>query len=205
MKSLPDFKFESPFWKKGLAVLGIDEAGRGAFAGPLAVGGVLFNQDFASKILQLGINDSKLLSAKRRESLYAEIKKYAIFSHVEFVDLEIINEIGIGKATFLGMERVWKKSREKFSNLHCLIDAFKIPSIPSQTAIIHGDRLSISIGAASILAKVERDKLMSNLSEDFPQYGFERHKGYGTFFHRNALKKFGSSVHHRTQFIRNFV
>ena len=205
MKSFPDFKFEIPIWEKGLPVLGIDEAGRGAFAGPLAVGGVLFDSKNADKLLTLGINDSKLLSPKKRESLYDEIKNYAIFSHVEFVNLEIINEIGIGKATFLGMEKVWKKSCGKFSNVHCLIDAFKIPSISSQTAIIHGDRLSISIASASILAKVERDKLMSGLSKDFPQYGFEAHKGYGTLFHRNALKKFGPSVHHRTQFIRNFV
>ena len=129
MKSFPDFKFEIPIWEKGLPILGIDEAGRGAFAGPLAVGGVIFDPQFEKKLLKLGINDSKLLSAKKRESLYTEIKKYALFSHVEFVPLEIINEIGIGKATFLGMERVWKKSKEKFINVHCLIDAFKIPNI----------------------------------------------------------------------------
>src|SRR3989344_5841297 len=133
MKSFPDFKFEIPIWEKGLPVLGIDEAGRGAFAGPLAVGGVLFDSKNADKLLTLGINDSKSLSPKKRESLYDEIKNYAIFSHVEFVNLEIINEIGIGKATFLGMEKVWKKSLEKFISVHCLIDAFKIPSISSQT------------------------------------------------------------------------
>lgn len=201
----PNFKFEIPLWEKGLFTLGIDEAGRGAFAGPLAVGGVLFNQDFAEKILQLGINDSKLLSAKKRESLYLEIKKNARFSHVEFINLEIINKIGIGKATLVGMEKIANKALNQFKDVHCLVDAFKIPNVTNQTAIIHGDRLSISIGAASILAKVERDKLMSDLSKDFPQYGFERHKGYGTLFHRNALKKFGPSMHHRTQFIRNFV
>lgn len=208
MKTFPNFKFESIFWKKGLTVLGIDEAGRGAFAGPLAVGGVLFNQDFASKILRLGINDSKLLSSKKRESLYLEIKKYAIFSHVEFVDLENINEIGIGKATFLGMEKVIERanSKKQIAKMFALIDGFEVSSLKvPQKAIIKGDRLSVSIAAASILAKVERDKLMTNLSKNFPQYGFERHKGYGTLFHRNALKKFGPSVHHRTKFIRNFV
>ena len=103
------------------------------------------------------------------------------------------------------MERVWKKSLENFINVHCLIDAFKIPSISRQTAIIHGDRLSVSIAAASILAKVERDKLMSNLALEFPNYGFEAHKGYGTLFHRNALKKFGPSIHHRTKFISKYI
>jgi ribonuclease HII len=205
MKTFPDFKFELSVWASGLHALGIDEAGRGAFAGPLAVGGVVFDSKFANILLEMGINDSKLLSAKKRESLYTEIKKYALFSHVEFVSLEIINEIGVGKATFLGMEKVWKKSLENFINVHCLIDAFKIPSISSQTAIIHGDRLSISIASASILAKVERDKLMSGLALEFPNYGFDAHKGYGTLFHRNALKKFGPSVHHRTQFIRRYI
>lgn len=208
MKSLPDFKFESPFWEKGLSILGIDEVGRGAFAGPLAVGGVLFNQDFASKILRLGINDSKLLSPKKRESLYLEIKKYAIFSHVEFVNLDIINEIGIGKATFLGMKKVIERanSKKQIEKIFALIDGFEVSSLKvPQKAIVKGDRLSVSIAAASVLAKVERDKLMTILSKDFPQYGFERHKGYGTLLHRNALKKFGPSVHHRIQFIRNFV
>lgn len=205
MKTLPDFKFESPFWNSGQKVLGIDEAGRGAFAGPLSVGGVVFDPKFASKMLSLGINDSKLLSPKKRESLYIEIKKHALFSHVELVSLEIINEIGIGKATFLGMEKVWNNCIDSFKRTHCLIDAFRVPNISNQTPIVHGDRLSISIAAASILAKVERDNLMKKLGEKNPIYGFEIHKGYGTLFHRNNLKKFGPSIYHRTQFVRNFI
>jgi len=205
MKSLPDFSYEIPLWEKGLSVLGIDEAGRGAFAGPLSVGGVIFDTALIDKLLKLGINDSKLLSAKKREVLYHEIKKHAIFSHVELISHEIINEVGIGKATFLGMENVYKKGLEKFGNIHGLIDAFKIPKVVSQTAIVHGDRKSISIAAASILAKVERDHVMENLSQLFPEYGFATHKGYGTLMHRNILGKIGPTAHHRTQFIRRFV
>lgn len=205
MKSFPDFKFETFIWKSGLHVLGIDEAGRGAFAGPLSVGGVLFPQNISEKILHLGINDSKLLTVKKRENLYHEIKKLAIFSHVEFVPLEIINEIGIGKATFLGMRKMVEEAKNKIDDIHCLVDAFEIPEVKSQTSIIKGDRLSISIAAASILAKVERDNLMINLGLKNPKYGFEIHKGYGTLMHRNNLKKFGPSIYHRTQFIRNFI
>lgn len=205
MKSFPDFKFEIPLWEKGFKVLGIDEAGRGAFAGPLSVGGAIFDSSSMAILSGLGINDSKLLSAKKRDDLYREIKKHAIFSHVEFVSHEIINEIGIGRATFLGMEKVYKKSLEKFKNIHGLIDAFTIPNIISQTAVVHGDRRSISIAAASILAKVERDSLMQELSKSFPEYGFDIHKGYGTLAHRNILGKIGPSIYHRTQFIRRFV
>ena len=217
MKSFPDFKFEIPIWEKGLPVLGIDEAGRGAFAGPLAVGGVVFDSKFANILLEMGINDSKLLSAKKRESLYTEIKKYALFSHVEFVSLEIINEIGIGKATFLGMKRIVEKIVSQARNdpsaslragnpLFALVDGFRVPGLAiGQQQIIHGDSLSISIASASILAKVERDKLMSGLALEFPTYGFDAHKGYGTLFHRNALKKFGPSIHHRTKFISKYI
>lgn len=205
MKSYPDFRFETTIWNTGLHVLGIDEAGRGAFAGPLSVGGVLFDPKSIKKLLPLGINDSKLLNPKKRESLYIEIKKCALFSHVEFVSLEVINEMGIGKATFIGMEKVWRKCCETFQNPHCLIDAFRVPNIDFQTPIVHGDRLSISIAAASIIAKVERDNLMKKLSLEFPSYGFEIHKGYGTLMHRNSLKKFGPSTHHRTQFIKKFI
>lgn len=201
----PDFKFEIPNWKSGLNILGIDEAGRGAFAGPLSVGGVIFDPKTADKLLTFGINDSKLLSAKKRDVLYDVIKQNALFSHVEFISLDVINELGIGRATYMGMENVYRRSLNVIKNVHCLIDAFKIPNVQSQTAVVHGDRLSVSIAAASILAKVERDRLMDRLSKEFPDYGFASHKGYGTALHRLALKEFGPTVHHRTQFIRRFV
>lgn len=171
MKALPDFKFELPLWERGLNVLGIDEAGRGAFAGPLAVGGVIFSQEFTDQILPLGINDSKLLSPKKREFLFDLIKKYAVFSHVEFVPLDIINKIGIGKATYLGMEKVIEiaKIKNKKAKIFNLIDGFEVSLKVPQKAIIKGDTLSVSIAAASILAKVERDRVMTELGKKIPQ------------------------------------
>lgn len=205
MRVLPTFDHEKVFWEKGLNILGIDEAGRGAFAGPLSVAGVVFDPKFTKKLLTLGINDSKLLSAKKRESLYHEIKNLAIFSHVEIVSLETINEIGIGRATFLGMQNVYRKAEKTIRNIHCLVDAFTIPDVTNQNAIVHGDRISISIAGASILAKVERDLLMEKLAMEFNGYGWEQNKGYGTLSHRLALKELGSTVQHRTQFISNHI
>ncbi len=205
MKVLPDFAFEKTVWVKGFNILGLDEAGRGAFAGPLAVGGAIFSKDFSDKILQLKLNDSKLLSPKKREDLYIEIKNNSLFSHVEFIDLDVINSIGIGKATFLGMKNIYERAQKTLGNIFCMVDAFKIPEVINQKAIVHGDRVSVSIAAASILAKVERDRLMSKLAVEFPNYGFEIHKGYGTLAHRNALKNFGPSIYHRTQFISKHI
>ncbi len=203
--TVPDFSFEKPIWEKGFSILGIDEAGRGAFAGPLSVGGVVFEKDFVSFGMSLGINDSKLLSPKKREELYKEIKNHALFYGVEFIDLDTINSLGIGKATFVGMQRIYEKASKTLENVFCMVDAFKIPDVLNQKAIVHGDRLSVSIAAASILAKVERDNLMQLLGKEFPNYGFEIHKGYGTLHHRNALRTHGASIHHRRQFISKYI
>lgn len=205
VKSLPTFLHETAMWSNGFNVLGLDEAGRGAFAGPLAVGGVIFSKEISDKVLQLGVNDSKLLSPKKREELFEEIKSNSLFSHIEFIDLDTINSIGIGKATLLGMKNIYERAEKTLGNIFCMIDAFKIPEVVNQKAIIHGDRLSVSIAAASILAKVERDRIMSKLALELPDYGFEIHKGYGTLAHRNALKNFGPSIYHRTQFISKYI
>lgn len=198
----PDFSFERPLWKNGFTVAGIDEAGRGAFAGPLSVGGVALSPQFELELGGMGINDSKLLSAQKRESLFDEITKYSQAWHVEFIPVEVINSIGIGKATFLGMRKVAEKITEKFNNSFMLVDAFTIPHIKNQKGIIHGDRISISIAAASILAKVTRDRHMVELAKGFPIYGFEKHKGYGTKLHRQVIAASGLSVHHRIQFCK---
>ncbi len=205
MHILSDFKFEIPLWKAGLQVLGIDEAGRGAFAGPLAVAGVLFDKIHAEKLLAFEINDSKLLSEKKRELLFQEITTHALFSHVELIDLSSINTMGIGRATTLGMQRVYEKAAEDFQNLHMLIDAFSIPGNALQTPIVKGDRVSVSIAAASILAKVTRDRHMKHLAREYSQYGWDKNKGYGTADHRNALGYFGATAHHRTKFIRKYL
>lgn len=204
--------FEIPLWKKGFTVIGIDEVGRGAFAGPVCVGGVVFPQSLNSKkkeyLLSLGINDSKKLSPKKRESLARIIKEECLDYSVSFIDVSTINKVGIGKATFMAMENVAKTINYKLktTNSFLLIDAFEIPGVLfPQEGIVRGDSLSISIAAASIIAKVERDKLMVELGLKFPNYGFEKHKGYGTLYHREAIKKHGQTEHHRKDFCKKTI
>lgn len=203
----PDFSFEKEYWNNGFDVIGIDEVGRGAFAGPVAVGGVIFNSNLASNkdFLSLGINDSKKLTPKKRESLAKIISSISSFSHISFISVTTINEIGIGKATMLAMQEVAQVLSQKIKNPFLLIDAFEIPKFNHQKGIIRGDSLSISIASASIIAKVARDKFMIELGEEVKDYGFEKHKGYGTAFHRNAIKTYGASSHHRTAFCRNYI
>lgn len=201
--TFPDFSYERPLWAKGFSALGIDEAGRGAFAGPLSVGGVVLDPTFEIELGGLGINDSKLVSPKKRDILFDEIIKRAHAWHVVFISVPVINEVGIGKATLEGMGRVADTISKKVKNSYLLIDAFSLPDRANQRGIIHGDRVSISIAAASILAKVVRDRYMQELSKDFPLYGFEKHKGYGTKFHRDVIALNGLSLHHRIQFCKN--
>lgn len=207
---LPDFSYETPLWQKGHTVIGIDEVGRGAFAGPVGVGGVIFDPQMSSTLLDLGINDSKKLSAKKRKELSLKIKELAVTSHVSLIPVEVINDIGIGKATFMGMKEVADSLvynlQPKTYNLSpfLLIDAFVIPGyLTPQKGVIHGDALSISIAAASIIAKVERDACMEQLALDEPLYGFEKHKGYGTNGHRECIVKFGLTPYHRVEFCQN--
>jgi len=205
----PDLSFETSLWQDGFSVIGIDEVGRGAFAGPVGIGGVIFppilDLEEREKMLSLGINDSKKLSPKRREKLAELIKKLSVGYCVSLIPVQTINEIGIGKATTLGMVEVAQKLSAFVLKPHLLIDAFEIPGAFSQQAIVRGDSLSISIAAASIIAKVERDRLMGELGGKYPAYGFEQHKGYGTLKHRNALREFGSCQEHRLDFISNHV
>ncbi len=217
---LPDLSYETPLWDQGFSVIGIDEVGRGAFAGPVGVGGVVFSSNLKQKekeyLLSIGINDSKKLSKKRREELSLVIKKLAQCWHISLIPVSTINKIGIGKATYEGMREVAEELFRKIQNPYLLIDAFQIPDkmfspaaakamAGKQKGIIRGDSRSISIAAASIIAKVERDKVMTDLSAKYPEYGFEAHKGYGTLNHRNALKEFGPSFSHRTQFIARYI
>lgn len=205
----PDFSFEEPLWKKGFSVIGIDEVGRGAFAGPVGVGGVVFSPNLSSKekkfLLSLGINDSKKLSKKKREELSVVIKDLAACYSISFVPVEIINDIGVGKATFLGMNNVFAMLKKHIQNPYLLIDAFEIPNLSKdiQKGIIRGDSLSISIAAASIIAKVERDRLMEKLSGKFPSYMWESNKGYGTLKHRMVISELGLSSQHRVEFCRH--
>jgi ribonuclease HII len=210
VNKFPDFSFEKKLWQKEFTVIGIDEVGRGAFAGPVTVGGVVFNPKLSKKeteyILSLKIHDSKKLTPKKREILSTLIKENAIFYDLSFIDIDVINEIGISKATFLGMQKVINNLSKKITNPYVLVDAFNIPNMNlPQKGIIHGDSLSVSIAAASIIAKVTRDSLMQSLSLNFEKYGWGENKGYGTLKHRRAIAEFGLSKHHRIDFCRKVV
>ena len=181
-------------------VCGIDEAGRGPFAGPVVAGAVILPKDCEI----LGLNDSKQLSEKRREELYEEIMEKAVAAQVVYASPERIDEINILQATYEAMRDALSKLQVKPQIL--LNDAVKIPGIDiPQVPIIKGDAKSLSIAAASILAKVTRDRLMREYDKLMPQYGFASHKGYGSREHIEALKKYGPSPIHRKTFIRNVL
>ncbi len=200
----PTLEFEEKYWKLGYRyVCGLDEVGRGCFAGPVVVGAVIFAepvQGDALREIPEGIADSKLLTPKKREKLAEEIKKTALAWSIAEIPVCHINKLGIGKATQMAFRKA-VKSLDKNPDF-ILIDAFYIKHLnrKKQEPIIKGDQLSISIAAASIIAKVHRDKLMDELHGKYPQYGFNKHKGYGTKAHRDAIKKHGLSRIHRKSF-----
>lgn len=181
-------------------ICGIDEAGRGPLAGPVVAGAVILPPD--CEILYL--NDSKQLSAKRREALYDEIMEKAVATGIGMASPARIDEINILQATYEAM-------REAVCGLGVvpdvlLNDAVRIPGIEiSQVPIVKGDAKSVSIAAASILAKVTRDRLMIQYDEVLPGYGFAKNKGYGSADHIAALKRMGATPIHRQSFIKNFI
>lgn len=185
----------------GKVIAGIDEAGRGPLAGPVVCACVIMPMD-EDKIID-GINDSKKLSAKKREELYEKIVNTAVAYSIVEIDEKTIDEINILQATKLGMKKALESLKVKPDIV--LIDAVKIDCSVPQENIIRGDALSYNIAAASILAKVYRDRLMVSLDEKYPEFGFAKHKGYGTKAHIQALKKYGKSEIHRESFIKNFV
>ena len=214
---LPHLDYEIQLWKKGYTVLGIDEVGRGAFAGPLCVAGVILNpchndKNAAKTLLDLKINDSKKLSKTQRELLSEVIRKICFAYFISTISVTEINQIGIAKATFRGMRYIVKNAREKLpqTKIYLLTDAFKLKNTPeinisNQINLIHGDSIALSIAAASIVAKVYRDNLMDELSLKYPDYKWNENKGYGTLLHRKALKKFGKTNHHRDVFVQNWI
>ena len=177
-------------------ICGIDEAGRGPLAGPVAAGAAILPKD--CQILYL--NDSKKLSESRREELFLEIKEKAI----AWSGPERIDEINILQATYEAMRQAIAKLDPAPQIL--LNDAVTIPQVAiPQVPIIKGDAKSVSIAAASILAKVTRDHMMEEYDKEYPEYGFAKHKGYGTAAHIAALKEFGPTPIHRRTFITKFV
>ena len=182
-------------------IAGVDEAGRGPLAGPVVCACVIMPME-SEKIIE-GVNDSKKLSAKKREELFDKIVDIAISYSIVEIDEKKIDEINILQATKLGMKRAVENLKVMPDLV--LVDAVKIDVALPQENIIKGDALSYNIAAASILAKVYRDKLMENLDKKYPEYNLAKHKGYGTKAHIEALKKYGKCEIHRETFIKKFV
>ena len=195
----PDFEFEKQFHCQGYSrVAGLDEVGRGCLAGPVAAGAVVL-PPCPSPDLSEVVRDSKQLSARQRESAYEVIAKSALDRSVGWTTPAEIDRIGIVPSVRLAMRRALSQLRPAADGL--LIDALTLPAVNlPQKSIIRGDSKSLSIAAASIVAKVERDRLMSKLSEEYPDYGFESHKGYGTQRHMAAIRKLGPCTLHRMSF-----
>lgn len=192
--------FEKKYRFQYPVICGIDEAGRGPLAGPVVAGACILPED--AEILYL--NDSKKLSSKKREALYEEICDKAVAYGVGIVSPQRIDEINILQATYEAMREAVKQMGVTPDLL--LVDAVTIPAVTTkQVGIIKGDAKSVSIAAASILAKVTRDRIMVQYAHAYPEYGFAGHKGYGSAAHIEAIKKYGPSPIHRTTFIKNFI
>lgn len=195
------FFYENEARNNGYQIIcGVDEAGRGPLAGPVFAAAVVLPPN----LMIDGLDDSKKLSEKKREILYDKIKSLAVACNVAFATEKEIDEINILNATFLAMKRAVAGLNLQPDVV--LVDGNRSPDldIPTQT-IVKGDSLSASIAAASILAKVERDRLMKNLSLKYPEYNFEKHKGYGTKMHIDLIKKYGPCKIHRQSFLKKIL
>ena len=193
-------QLESALWANGRAVAGMDEVGRGPLAGPVVTACVAIPREK----LVYGVDDSKKLTEKRREALYPLLIEAADYWKVAFVDHEQIDQMNILAATRKAMEEC--AAGFTAENGVILVDAVQNLKLPcEERALVHGDALSYLIGAASIGAKVTRDRYMIEMDRQYPMYGFARNKGYGTAEHIAALKKYGPCPEHRRTFIKNFI
>lgn len=192
--------YEDRLYQQGMVhVCGVDEAGRGPLAGPVCAAAVILPPHIEIP----GLNDSKKLSDKRRRELFPVIQGNAIAYAIAFSNEKEIDEINILQATFRAMERA--VSQLNVPPDYILVDGNKLPDFDTACeAVVHGDSLSASIAAASILAKVTRDDLMLKFAADYPNYGFDVHKGYGTKVHYEALMKYGPCPIHRMTFLKKF-
>ena len=199
MRQNPDLSIEIPLWQQGLLLAGLDEAGRGAWAGPVSAGAVILPRDVDVLQRLKGVRDSKQMTPRQRMAWAERIKGEALAWGVGFVSSQEIDTIGILPATRLAMQRALRGLC--LPPQHLLIDALRLPdeALP-QTALIHGDSRCLSIAAASVLAKTGRDLLMVELSRQYPGYGLERHKGYGTSFHQQAMQQLGLCPIHRRSY-----
>lgn len=190
-------RIESDLWAQGARVAGIDEVGRGPLAGPVVTACVCIPE----ARLVLGVDDSKKLTQARREALYPKLIEAAEYVRTAFFPPEAVDQMNILAATKAAMEQCAAGFDGVF-----LVDAVSGLRLPGEArALVHGDALSYMIAAASIVAKVERDRYMIELDAQYPQYGFARNKGYGTAEHIAALRAYGPCPAHRRTFIKNFV
>ncbi len=193
-------EYERKCYEKGFKlVAGIDEVGRGPLAGPVVAAAVILGEG----VLIPGVNDSKKISEQKREYLCGEIKSRALCWSIGIVDEKTIDEVNILEATYIAMEKAVEGLSQRPE--YILIDALTLKNIDiPQKGIAKGDSLSISIAAASIIAKVERDKIVSSYDDIYPQFSFSRHKGYGTKEHMECIRKYGLLPVHRKSFTGKF-
>lgn len=191
-------QIDLPLWQAGRAFAGIDEAGRGPLAGPVVAACVAMPP---SPLLE-GVDDSKKLSEKRREALFERVRETALFVGVGVATAEEIDDVNILRATKRAMQRAAQGAPCDLF----LVDAVEHLDVSGEVrGIVHGDALCYSIAAASIIAKVTRDRMLRELDARYPEYGFARHKGYGTKAHIEALRQYGPCPEHRRSFIGHFV
>lgn len=191
-------EFEKEAIAKGYkAVCGIDEAGRGPLAGPVCAAAVILPEG----VIIDGVNDSKKLSEKKREALFDVIREQSLAYSIAYATVDEIEEINILNATMLAMKRAVEGLSVKAD--YAMIDGNRLPKLAIDSeCIVKGDAKSMSIACASILAKVSRDRLLYKYAEEYPMYGFDKHKGYGTAAHREAILKYGPCPYHRKSFLK---
>ena len=202
----PNFFHEQKFLGQGI-VVGVDEAGRGPWAGPVMAGAVWIDPELVER-LPFALKDSKKLSASKRQQVLTELTKLGLLMAVGHADVEEIDRVNILNATYLAMERACIKLQDKLKSpiKTILVDGNRFPFFKDMTKpknmvpIVKGDNISLSIAAASIIAKQTRDLFMCELHNLYPEYQFNKHKGYGTKIHQAALDSLGPTAHHRKSF-----
>ena len=198
---MPDFIIENEILSQGYSfICGVDEAGRGPLAGPVCAAAVILPLNIEIE----GLNDSKKLSESKREALYDVIIEKAISYSIAFASVEEIESLNILGATFLAMKRAVEGLSQSAD--FAIIDGNRLPSLSIKAqAVVKGDSKSMSIAAASILAKVTRDRLLLEYDKKYPEYKFSAHKGYGTKAHYEAIEKYGITEIHRKSFLKGII
>ena len=198
---MPDYSIENEIISQGFQfVCGVDEAGRGPLAGPVCAAAVILPIDTEIE----GLNDSKKLSEKKREALYDVIIEKALSYSIAFASVDEIEQLNILGATFLAMKRAVEGLSQPAD--FAIIDGNRLPELPiNATAVIKGDSKSMSVAAASVLAKVTRDRLLLEYDKKYPEYKFAAHKGYGTKAHYEAIAKYGITEIHRKSFLKGII